>query len=189
MAIDISSNHYERALESWLIDNRLGHMIVDQHKRRVFADCRIKSFDFLLYPADSKPMMAEVKGRKFKGSTLAGKLNLENWVTMDDIRGLISWERVFEGCFEAVFIFAYKFERIDVETDGRDVYDFEEGQYIFYAVRLDDYRAYMTIRSPKWQTVTIPAAKFRKLAVPLEKFISGKKKDRRVKIPAGMINE
>ena len=171
MAINASWNQYEQAFENWLIDNRLQYLPVDQHKRRVFARCRIKSFDFLLYPANSMPVIAEVKGRKFKGTTLATDPSLQSWVTMDDVRGLIRWEQVFDASFEAAFIFAYKFERIDVETDGRVVYDFTEDQYMFYAVRLDDYRAFMTVRSPKWQTVMLPAAKFREFAIPLRKFL------------------
>ncbi len=172
MAINISCNQYEQAFENWLIDNRLQYLPVDQHKRKIFARSKIKSFDFLLYPANSKPMIAEIKGRKFKGTTLAKTPNLQNWVTMDDVRGLIIWEQVFGADFDAAFIFAYKFERIDVEADGTEVYNFAENQYIFYVVRLDDYRAFMTVRSPKWQTVTLPAAKFREFAVPLRKFLS-----------------
>ena len=43
-----AANEYEQAFESWLIDNRLQYVAVDQQKRRVVARSRIKSFDFLL---------------------------------------------------------------------------------------------------------------------------------------------
>ena len=161
--------NYEQVFENWLVENRVQYMVVDQQKRRIFARSRIKSFDFLLYPADSAPVIAEVKGRKFKGKSIAALARLECWVTMEDVRGLIRWEQVFADGFEAVFIFAYEFENVDVETDGREVYDFQNSRYMFYAVRLDYYREFMKVRSPKWQTVTLPADKFRQCAVQMQK--------------------
>ena len=177
----VIANHYERAFENWLVDNNVQYVSVDQQKRRAFVRNRVKSFDFLLYRTVGAPVIAEVKGRKFKGTSLAGLKGLECWVTMDDVRGMIQWEQVFnasqerggnEAC-EAVFVFAYEFENVDVDPDGREVYEFNGGRYTFYAVGLDDYREHMTVRSPKWQTVTLPAAKFRKLALPIRELVFG----------------
>jgi len=169
MAVRLTN--YEQVFENWLIENRVQYVVVDQQKRRIFARSRIKSFDFLLYPAGSSPVIAEVKGRKFKGKSLAALAGLECWVTMEDVRGLIRWEQVFADGFEAVFIFAYEFENVDVEADGREVYDFDQDRYMFYAVKLDDYREFMKVRSPKWQTVTLPAAKFREFAIPARELL------------------
>ena len=182
-SVKVIANHYEQAFENWLVENSVQYVSVDQQKRQAFVRSRVKSFDFLLYRVAGAPVIAEVKGRKFKGTTLAGLKGLECWVTMDDVRGLILWEQVFnasqerggdETC-EAVFVFAYEFENVDVDPDGREVYEFDGGRYTFYAIRLDDYRECMTVRSPKWQTVTLPAAKFRELAVPVRDLILGKK--------------
>jgi len=169
--MSLSQNEYEQAFETWLLDNRIQYIAVDQRKRRIFARSKIKSFDFLLYRQDSTPVIAEIKGRKFRGTSLAGNTGLESWVTMDDVRGLIRWEQIFGSSCEAFFVFAYKFEKIDVEPDSREIYEFGENRYVFYAVLLDDYRDFMTVRSPKWQTVTIPAAKFREFAIPLRKLL------------------
>ena len=169
--MSISQNEYEQAFETWLLDNRIQYISVDQRKRKIFARNKIKSFDFLLYRQDSTPVIAEIKGRKFRGSSLAGRTGLDSWVTMDDVRGLIRWEQIFDGSCEAVFIFAYKFEKIDVEPDGREIFEFGDDRYVFYAIPLDDYRDFMTVRSPKWQTVTIPAAKFREFAIPIRKLL------------------
>lgn len=171
--VNTSFNEYEQAFENWLIENHLQFVAVDQQKRRVFARNKIKSFDFFLYPVKSAPVIAEVKGRLFKGLSVAKETGLECWVTMEDIRGLIRWEQVFNDGTEALFIFAYKFENIDVETDGREVYDFDGNVFMFYVVKLDDYREFMKVRSPKWQTVTLPAEKFRELAVPARQFLFG----------------
>jgi len=58
-----------------------------------------------------------------------------------------------------------------VDLDGREVYDFDSGRYIFFCVKLDDYRRYMKLRSPKWRTVTLPADKFRGCAVQMQSIL------------------
>ena len=71
-------NHYERAFGNWLIDNNVRYIAVDEQKRAALGCSKIKSFDYLLYPADGSIIVAEVKGRKFKGATFSGlKLNGE----------------------------------------------------------------------------------------------------------------
>ena len=76
-----------------------------------------------------------------------------------------------ETIHQAVFIFAYKIENIDVDFDGRQAFDFDSNRYIFFAVGLDDYSSFTKRRSPKWQTLTLPADKFRQCAVHIEQFL------------------
>jgi len=168
---DSSPNHYERAFESWLIDNRIEYESVDEHKRTAFGSSDIKSFDFLLYPPGKPIVIAEVKGRKFKGTSLAKLAGFECWVTIGDIEGLTRWQRVFGEDHQAAFVFAYKTENVDVDFDGRDYFDFDSNKYLFFYVKLDDYREFMKRRSPKWQTVTLPAEKFRDCAVHINEFL------------------
>ena len=165
---DIPANHYERAFESWLIDNHIQYVTVDEQKRAEVGLCRFKSFDFLLYPDNRQVIIAEVKGRSFKGTSFAKLAGFECWVTAEDIDGLTKWQEVFGQGHTAVFVFAYKIENIDVDFDGREVYDFDSNRYMFFAVKLDDYRKFMKLRSPKWQTVTLPADKFRRCAAQLK---------------------
>ena len=177
----VKANHYEEAFMNWLSDNRIRYLPVDQHKRRVFSRFKVKSFDFLVYPPGGGAVMAEVKGRKYKGTSLAGLSGLECWVTMDDVRGLIRWNQVLnagmQGAgdkghpYEAAFLFVYEFANVDVEADGAEVYDCGDKNFVIFAVRLDDYRESMVVRSPKWQTVTLPAAKFREVAVGIREFL------------------
>ena len=164
-------NHYEQAFENWLLDNRIQYIPVDEHKRAAFARCKVKSFDFLLYPRNGQIIITEVKGRKFKGTGLAKLAGFECWVTADDVDGLTKWQEVFGAGHQAIFVFAYKAEKIDVDFDGRDVFDFDENRYIFFTVKLDDYRSFMKRRSPKWQTVTLPADKFRQCAVQISELL------------------
>jgi hypothetical protein len=168
---DSSLNHYERAFENWLIDNRIEYESVDEHKRTTFGHSDVKSFDFLLYPPNRPIVIAEVKGRKFKGTSLAKLAGFECWVTIGDIEGLTRWQRVFGEGHQATFVFAYKIENIDVDFDGRDYFDFDANKYLFFCVRLDDYRKFMKRRSPKWQTMTLPADKFRDCAVHISDFL------------------
>jgi hypothetical protein len=168
---DFSLNHYERAFESWVIDNHIQYSTIDERKRAEFGLCKFKSFDFLLYPRNQQVIIAEVKGRSFKGTSFAKLAGFECWVTAEDIDGLMKWQEVFGDGHTAVFVFAYKIENIDVDFDGREVYDFDTNRYIFFAVKLDDYRGSMKRRSPKWQTVTLPADKFRGCAVQMQNLL------------------
>ena len=164
-------NHYEKAFGNWLIDNHIWYIAVDEQKRAAFGRSKIKSFDYLLYPPGQQIIVAEVKGRKFKGTSLAKLAGLECWVTADDIAGLSKWQEVFGSTHTAAFIFAYKIENVDVDLDGRDVFEFAASRYLFFCIRLDDYRLYMKRRSPKWRTVTLPAEKFRECAVEIGQFM------------------
>jgi len=168
---DSFGNHYERAFENWLIDNRFQYIAIDEHKRAAFAHCKVKSFDFLVFPANGQIIIAEVKGRKFKGTSLAKLAGFECWVTAEDVDGLVKWQRVFGAAYQAVFVFVYKIENIDVDFDGRDVFDFDTNRYIFFTIELDEYRSFMKRRSPKWQTVTLPAEKFRQCAVQISELL------------------
>ena len=164
-------NHYEQAFESWLIDNHIRYIAVDEHKRAAFGCSKIKSFDFLLYPHREQIVIAEVKGRLFKGTSFAKLAGFECWVTTEDIDGLVRWQQVFGRSHQAVFVFAYMVENVDVDFDGREVFDFDQNRYMFFAVELDDYRRFMRPRSPKWQTITLPADKFRQCAVQIDEFL------------------
>jgi len=168
---DSSRNHYERAFQSWLIDNRIQHIAIDERKRAAFGRSKIKSFDFLLYPRNQQVIIAEVKGRKFRGTSFARLAGFECWVTSEDVNGLTRWRQVFGHGHTAVFVFAYAIDNIDVDFDGREVYNFNDNRYAFFAVKLNDYRAFMKVRSPKWQTVTLPADKFRKSAVQMQELL------------------
>ncbi|MHC4656395.1 MAG: HYExAFE family protein [Planctomycetota bacterium] len=161
---DFAPNHYERAFENWLRDNHIQY-------RATFANSKIKTFDFLLYPPNGQIIIAEVKGRKFKGDSFAKLTGLECWVTTEDIDGLTGWQQVFGPDHQAIFVFAYKVDNIDVDFDGRDFYDYSRNRYVFFCVKLEDYCKFMKRRSPKWQTVTLPADKFRQCAVQMQNLL------------------
>jgi hypothetical protein len=157
---DSAGNHYEKVFENWLKDNGIQYLYVDQQKRTAFSRSNIKSFDFLLY-TKAGAYLAEIKGRKFGGKTFAAFGSLPNWVTLDDINGLENWVKIFGGKYRGIFIFVYNLENIDVDADGREIYECLNSRYVFTAVCLDDYRKGATVRSKKWQTVNLSAKYFK----------------------------
>ena len=166
-----AGNHYEKAFVNWLIDNRIRFTAIDQSKRAAFAKAKLKSFDFFLYPNGESIVIAELKGRAFKGNSFEKLTGCECWTFADDVEGLTQWRKVFADNHRAYFIFAYCIEQVDVDFDGREAFDFGNRKYIFFAVSLENYRDNMKLRSPKWRTVTLLAENFRNCVIPMEELL------------------
>ena len=164
-------NHYERAFENWLMDHGIEYVRADDHERPGPPGRSVKNFDFLLCPRGDRRVIAEVKGRTYRGTNVSERVGFECWVTRDDVEGLALWQRILGADHEAAFVFAYRVAQADVDFDGCDVLDFAGERYLFFCIRLDDYRRHMKRRSPKWETVTLPAERFRQCAVGLAAFL------------------
>ena len=158
---DYSRNRYERAFENWLLDHHVRYVRSDERRRLGPSHKSVKNFDFLLFPRPDRQVIAEVKGRTFAGTTLAELTGLDCWVTVDDIDSLQVWREALGRDHEAIFVFAYRVAKADVDFDGCEVTTFNLDRYVFFCIRLDDYLEHMTRRSPKWRTVTLPADSFR----------------------------
>ena len=169
------ANLYEQAFECFLTENKLPFIWIDQSKCLEFTDGPVKNFDFLIYPESRSSVLVELKGRTFKGTSLAGIKGLGGWVTFEDVQSLSHWLDQFQKeapTARAVFVFAFRFENIDIETDGWDVYDYSGERFLFLAIPLQKYADTMKIRSPKWQTVVLPAKDFRQHAVTASDILS-----------------
>jgi hypothetical protein len=167
-------NHYEAAFGQWLSENRLQHIGVDQTRKRWFARDRIKTFDFLVYPPTGTLLLAEIKGRIFGGRTLRNLSGLQNWVTREDVRGLLQWQQAFQKDDPdamGLLVFAYDLRQIDPDADGTEIFETGGRRYAFFGIRLDDYARHMTVRSPRWQTVMLPIEPFRRLAKPIRDWL------------------
>ncbi len=171
-------NHYEKAFEGWLKDNGVQYLKIDQRKRTAFSRGKIKSFDFLFYAADNNAYLAEVKGRLFRGKNFSAFGSLPNWVTNDDICGLENWMLIFSSQYTGLFVFAYDLVNIDVETDGREIYEYAGRRYIFMAVGLADYLNGAKMRSKKWKTLHLPAEYYRRCAFDVDKLILARRNHR-----------
>ena len=168
---DFSSNHYERAFENWLLDHGIPYTRSDEHRRLGPSDRSVKNFDFLLCPRPGRRVIVELKGRTFAGTGFAGLTGLECWVTLDDIESLRTWRQALGPGHEAVFVFAYRIAKADVDFDGHEVLSFNLERYVFFCIRLDDYLRYMRRRSPRWRTMTLSADNFRQCAMSLAAFV------------------
>ena len=168
---DFSPNHYERAFENWLLDRGIEYVRADEHMRPGPPQESVKNFDFLLCPRPDRRVIVELKGRTFKGTAPTSRTGFECWVTLDDIESLHVWRRALGPVHEAVFVFAYRVVRPDVDFDGADVLEFGLDRYLFFCLGLDDYCRHMKRRSPKWGTMTLPAESFRLCAIELAAFL------------------
>lgn len=161
---ELQASPYERAFENWLIDRRIEYVSIDEQQREVIGGRRVKSFDFLLRLSNGRAVMVELKGRTYHGTSLQKITGFECWVTAEDVDGLARWQQKYGAGHEAVFVFAYRIMAAEVDSDGRELFEFGADRYVFFCIRLEDYRRFMKRRSPKWRTVTLPAAKFRACA-------------------------
>ena len=160
--------HYEAAFEDYLRSRGIPYVPVDEQKKVIFSGARIKSFDFLLYRPGEATWLVDVKGRKFPYDTAANKRTWENWVTHDDLTGLQQWEAAFGDGFCAMFVFAYWLTGEPVPELACHVHPFRDEHYAFLCISLADYKTHARRRSTAWDTLTVPAADFRRLARPIQ---------------------
>src|SRR5204862_3643581 len=84
------ANHYEAAFEAYIRSIRVPCVAIDEARRAVYGQDGLKNPDFLLYPRLASNLMVEVKGKR--GKNAAGRRPWENWVTTDDLDGLVRWQ-------------------------------------------------------------------------------------------------
>ena len=167
--------HYEAAFEDYLRSKGLPYVAVDEAKKTIFAGAAIKSFDFLVYSDSAANLLVDVKGRKFPDSTPGRSRSAsrawENWVTRDDIDGLVEWEKIFGRDFRAMLVFAYWLQGPPQRSPFQDVHLFRQRHYAFVGIALADYVTASRPRSAKWQTVTMPTAEFARQAADIASFL------------------
>jgi len=166
--------HYEAAFEDYLRSRGLPYVAVDEAKKAIFAGASLKSFDFLVYSQSGPNLLADVKGRKFPDSTpgrRGGSRAWENWVTRQDVEGLVEWERVFGPDFQAVLVFAYWLQGPPQRAPFEDVHVFRQKHYAFMGIRLADYVTAAHPRSARWQTIAMRSAEFARQASDVAMFL------------------
>src|SRR4051812_49825104 len=85
--------HYEAAFEAFLRDRKIPCVVVDEAKRTLFANAKLKSFDFVVYSKNGPNLLVDVKGRKVRSRTVLK--GFESWSTERDVADLMQWEQVF----------------------------------------------------------------------------------------------
>lgn len=143
------------------------YVAVDEAKRALFANARLKSFDFVVYSKKGPNLLIDVKGRSRRNRS--ERAGFETWATEHDVNDLMEWEQVFGEGFKAVLMFIYWVDPPLTENPG--VFHHRDKWYLIMGIDLSEYRAHMRRRSAKWETVCLPVREFRSLARPLETWL------------------
>ena len=160
-------NHYEAAFEAFLRDRGVPYVAVDESRRALFSQSKLKSFDFVVYSRGGPNLLVDVKGRKATDAA-----TLQTWATRRDVEDLYQWQRVFGEGFVSVFAFVFEIDPVLAPPPGHFAPEACGGRhYLMLALSLADYRDRMNRRSVRWDTVGLPAADFRRLARPVEAFL------------------
>jgi hypothetical protein len=165
-------NHYEAAFEAYLQEHRLCYVAVDETRRAMLGESRIKSLDFIVHGTGDSRLLIDVKGRRYP-SGKAGRLRRvwECWSTRDDIDGLGRWQDLFGPGWLGLLVFVYQvLPAVELPEDTADLWTWRGRRYLLRAIPIDDYRRHLRIRSPRWGTVGLPRAAFRELVRPLQRF-------------------
>jgi len=161
------SVHYEAALEALLRQRGVPYVAVDEAKRALFVNAKLKSFDFVVYSKKGPNLLVDVKGRQLRNR--AARRGFESWSTRRDVTDLLQWQQVFGDGFSAVIAFVYWIDPPLQAEAG--MFAFRDRWYLLLAVDLGEYRDHMRQRSPRWDTVALSADDFRSLARPLETWL------------------
>lgn len=169
----IRSNHYDRAFEEFLREQRLPHVVVDEKRRALMQQASLKSVDFVVYSEQSLNLLVEVKGRRFPsgGAESTHRTKWENWTTSDDIVSLSKWQQIFGGGFRSLLVFAYHICDSRWLDELEAPFAFRNRLYAFYGVWADDYQQRMRRRSARWETVSLPSQAYRELRQPIATFL------------------
>jgi hypothetical protein len=164
------SIHYEAAFEAYLRERAVPYVAVDEAKRALFADAKLKSFDFVVYSRAGPNLLVDVKGRSARSRGAGGSpKSFESWATQRDVDDLLHWQQVFGDGFSAVLGFTYWIDAPLIPEPGH--FEFARRWYWLMGVELNEYRARMKRRSAKWETVCLGSHDFRQLARPLESWL------------------
>lgn len=161
--------HYEAAFEAYLRGMGVPCVVVDEARKAVFANARLKSFDFVVYSRKGPNLLVDVKGRQLRSRRQGGHATFQTWATQQDVEDLMQWQQVFGDGFAAVLAFVYWIDPPLIPETG--MFEYRDRWYWILGVDLVAYRNAMRRRSAKWETVCLPAAEFRSLARPLEQWL------------------
>lgn len=166
-------NHYEVAFEAFLRSRKVPFIAIDEAKRTLLGDAKVKSLDFIIVGPEDSKLVVDVKGRRYPGGTAdKPKKTWQNWATLEDIDGLERWAKLLGHGFRGIIAFAYYIAPPFVLPDNTtDAFTFRDDTYLMRAIAAEDYRQHMTTRSPRWGTVGLPAKAFRNLVKPFTALI------------------
>jgi hypothetical protein len=161
------SVHYEAAFEEYLRGRGTPYVAVDEAKKALFVNAKLKSFDFVVYSKQKPNLLVDIKGRQCH--TNSARRSFQTWTTQEDIDDLSQWENVFGDGFRGLIVFNYWIDPPIAPEPG--MFAFRDRWYWAFGVELGEYRNHMRRRSEKWKTVCLRADDFRQLARPVEEWL------------------
>jgi len=162
-------NHYEAAFEQYLRARRIPYVAVNESRRALMGERSLKSLDFIVSPSGgSCSYLVDVKGRRFPSGSDKQKQYWKNWSTCDDLRSMAHWAQIFGPHFNGLLVFAYNVVGDRAPLPPKRLFEHRGHLYGFVAIRLDHYVCWARSVSSKWNTMAIPAGRFRDLAEPVE---------------------
>ncbi|MGH9922512.1 MAG: HYExAFE family protein [Nitrososphaerales archaeon] len=170
-----SYSEYENMFEALLREKQLPYIAINEAKRAVVNNKRIKSFDFIV-SSKNGVFLIDIKGKQFPyGKGLRETDYWENWIHDDDLDGLELWERIFRSnTAKGLLVFPYKIKFEKHINEFRCKFKFKNYWYGLVAVTPKEYRNNSKIRSSKGQVHAIYISRklFPKVARPLDYFIT-----------------
>jgi len=170
-----SDNHYESALDAFLRERGAAVVPVVEARRSYLDADSVKSPDFIVVaPRDAK-LVVDVKGRKFPGTSKSGKPRntWQNWCEREDVFSLFRWAERFGDGFRGVLAFVYDLDlQVELPANTPDLFAFRGRLYLLRGVLVNEYRAHMRTRSPRWGTVHLLTDDFRELVKPISYFLA-----------------
>jgi hypothetical protein len=142
------SVHYEAAFEAYLRQRGIPYVAVDEAKKALFSNARLKSFDFVVYSKDGPNLLVDIKGRQLRSKS-SSRGSFQTWATQQDVSDLLQWEQVFGDGFCAVLMFVYWID--PPLTPEAGMFEHRERWYQVLGVRLTEYQEHMRRRSVKWE--------------------------------------
>lgn len=171
----MEQNRYEFAFERYL--RAIGRPFISNRQERRFAlndGTTLKNFDCLVTSRGGINWIVDVKGRRFPGGTTSPKY-WKNWITEDDLTGLIRWEGILSGdgsqyLDRSLFVFAYHVLGSQSPIASERLFRYRDAYYAFLAVPLSLYLEEAKFISPKWHTYEVPTRRFQQIATPVDEF-------------------
>ncbi len=170
-----SDNHYEAAFDAYLRERGAAVVPVVEARRSYLDADEVKSPDFLVLAPGGAKLVVDVKGRKFPGTGKGGRPRnvWHNWCEHQDVESLTRWADKLGDGFRGVLAFVYHLApQIELPAGVPDLFAFRGRAFLVRGVLVTDYRAHMRTRSPRWGTVHLPTADFRRLVKPITHFLT-----------------
>lgn len=163
--------HYESAFEDILRKCQIPYVAINENKRPIIEGEAIKNFDFIVYSKKGKYLI-DIKGKFFPYEYSYRAPNYwENWITLDDIKGLKFWQKIFGKGFQSLLIYIFLIKHKKDKKQFEFIYTFKNNSYGIVGVPMEIYLKKSKPRSKKWKAIYVSREKFQRLVKPLNKLI------------------